>query len=151
MIFDWRLFFVNRKWLYTTVTRATELRNVSFCDPKCTAADYAEYALDKYLSKKVDNYIKEDHRRERPINDNYITSDWLKGQFGKVCHDCGDCLRFDINDGRVDSNLSADRVDNSECHHLKNITPMCVSCNQKKVAGKRLSKILTYGDNHVED
>ena len=27
-IFDWMFFFVNRKWIYTAVARATELKNV---------------------------------------------------------------------------------------------------------------------------
>ena len=29
-IFDWKLYFVNRKWIYTAVTRATELGNFIF-------------------------------------------------------------------------------------------------------------------------
>ena len=29
-ILDWRFKFVNRKWLYTAVTRATELKNLYF-------------------------------------------------------------------------------------------------------------------------
>ena len=55
-VFDWRFFFVSRKWLYTAITRATELKNVFFYDPKVATADYDEAILDKYLAKKVDNY-----------------------------------------------------------------------------------------------
>ena len=88
--------------------------------------------LDKYFDKKVPNYKKQDYQRGRTITDNYITADWIKVQFGKVCHDRSDCLRFDVVDGRVESNLSADRVDNSECHHLNNIVPLCMSCSQRK-------------------
>jgi ATP-dependent exoDNAse (exonuclease V) alpha subunit len=29
-VFDWRFFFVNRKWIYTAVTRAMELNGVFF-------------------------------------------------------------------------------------------------------------------------
>ena len=108
-IFDWRFFFVNRKWLYTSVTRATELKNVFFfTEPK---TDYDETVLDKYLTRKVENYKKQDLQHGRPVTENYVTESWLKAQFGKVCHDCGDCFRFDIKDGKVDSNLTADRVD----------------------------------------
>ena len=46
-IFDWRFFFVNRKWLYTAVTRATELKNFLFHNPKEASADYDEEVLDK--------------------------------------------------------------------------------------------------------
>ena len=31
-IFDWKFSHVNRKWLYTAVARATELKNVLFYD-----------------------------------------------------------------------------------------------------------------------
>ena len=129
-IFDWRFFFVNRKWIYTAVTRATELKNVLFFAG--STGDHDEAVLDKYLSKKVDNYKKQDLQHKRVITDNYVTGKWLKGHFGKVCHDCGDCFRFDIKDGRVESNLTADRVDNDECHHINNIVPLCVTCNQRK-------------------
>lgn len=129
-IFDWRFFFVNRKWIYTAVTRATELKNVFFF--LGAAADYDEAVLDNYLAKKVENYKKQDLQHGRPLTENFVTPTWLKAQFGKVCHDCGDCFRFDIKGKVVESNLSADRVDNSECHHLNNIVPLCVSCNQRK-------------------
>jgi hypothetical protein len=129
-IFDWRFFFVNRKWIYTAVTRATELKNVFFFEGP--TAEHDETVLDNYLTKKVENYKKQDLQHGRPITDNFITPEWLKGQFGKVCHDCGDCFRFDIKGKVVESNLSADRVDNDECHHLNNIVPLCVTCNQRK-------------------
>ena len=129
-IFDWRFFFVNRKWIYTAVTRATELKNDFFFSG--ATAEYDETVLDNYLVKKVETYKKQDLQHGRPLTDNFVTPAWLKAQFGKVCHDCGDCFRFDIKGKVVESNLSADRVDNSECHHLNNIVPLCVSCNQRK-------------------
>ena len=121
---------MNRKWIYTAVTRATELKNVLFFAG--STGDHDEAVLDKYLSKKVDVYKKQDIQRKRVLTDNYVTGEWLKGQVGKVCHDCGDRLRFDIKDGRVEPNLTADRVDNDECHHINNIVPLCVTCNQRK-------------------
>jgi hypothetical protein len=128
--FDWNFFFVNRKWVYTAVTRATELKNVVFFNSRGETLD--EALLDKHLDRKVDNYRKQYMEHNREVTENFVTKDWLKAQFGKVCQDCGDCLRFDIKDGRVESNLSADRVDNDECHHLNNIVPLCVTCNQRK-------------------
>ena len=81
---------------------------------------------------KSPNYRKQDRRVGRPITDNYITTDWLKEQFGRVCCDCGDCLRYDVKDGRIESNLSADRAYNAEGHHLNNVVPNCVARNQRK-------------------
>ncbi len=128
--FKWRFFFVRRKWLYTAVTRATELKNVFFFSGPTT--DYDETALDNYFAKKVKNCKKQDLQHGRPLTDKFITPTWLKAQFGKVYHDCGDCFRFDIKGKVVESSLSADRLDNLECHHLKNIVPRCVTCNQRK-------------------
>ncbi len=91
-------------------------------------AEYDEAILDKYLAKKVENYKRQDYQSGRPIGDNYITTDWLKSSFGKNCPGCGDCLRFDIIDGKVISMLTADRRDNGESHHLNNVVPACCSC-----------------------
>ena len=129
-IFDWNFFFVNRKWLYTAVTRATELKNVWFFNGP--TEEFDETTLNRYLSKKVENYKKQDLEHGREITGNFVTEAWLKSPFGKICSSCGDCLRFDVKNGKVESNLTADRVDNDECHHLNNIVPLCVSCNQRK-------------------
>ena len=129
-IFDWTMWCASRKWLYTAVTRATELNNVVFFSAPTQEADHA--ILDKYLDKKVDNYKKQDRDHNRQITPNFVTRDWLKAQFGKVCSDCGDCFRYDIKGGKVEANLTADRIDNSECHHLNNIVPLCITCNQRK-------------------
>ena len=85
---------MNRKWIYTAVTRATELDNVFFFAGP--SEEHDETVLDKYLAKKVEHYKKQDLQHNRPLTDNFVTPAWLKSQFGKVCHDCGDCFRFDI-------------------------------------------------------
>ena len=132
-IFDWRFKFVNRKWIYTAVTRATNLKHVYFyCGKLEQEIDDDEHkSLNKYLELKVANYIKQDLQHGREITSNYVTPDWLKKQFGKQCSECGDCLRYDYENNKVNSNLSADRIDCSECHHINNIVPLCVTCNQK--------------------
>ena len=45
---------MNRKWIYTAVTRATELKNVFFFAGPSEGHD--ETVLDKYLAKKVEKY-----------------------------------------------------------------------------------------------
>ncbi len=54
--YDWKFVFVNRQWIYTAVTRATELKNVFFFAGP--TAEHDETVLYNYLSKKVDNYKK---------------------------------------------------------------------------------------------
>ena len=68
-IFDWKFFFVNRKWLYTAVTRATELSNVVFFDGPTEELD--EVVLDRYLDRKVENYRKQDLIHHREVTDNF--------------------------------------------------------------------------------
>ena len=103
-----------------------------FFDTKESSTDRDETALDNYLVKKVENYRKQDLQHGRPLTDNFIAPAWLKAQFGEVCHDCGDCFRFNVKDNVVETNLSADRVDNGECHHVNNVVPLCVTCNQRR-------------------
>ena len=129
-IFDWRFKFVNRKWLYTAVTRATDLKNVVFYSGKDEG--YDDRLLQKYLDLKVQHYKRQDKESKRKISSNFITAHWLKDQFGKSCPGCGDCLTFEIKGGKVESNLTADRFDNDLDHNLENITPLCCTCNQRK-------------------
>jgi len=133
-ILDWRFKFVNRKWLYTAVTRATELKNVMFYSGRTanhTMQD--ERQLDRYLIAKVAHYRKQDRDAGRKIRiESYLTPEWLKAQYGKNCSGCGDCLTFEIKGIQVLSNLTADRFDNGLDHSLDNIVPLCCSCNQRK-------------------
>ena len=69
-IFDWQFPRVNRKWIYTAVTRATELKNVAFynyTEGETTAREF--YYLDKYLKKKVDGYKQQDTKAGRHIGE----------------------------------------------------------------------------------
>jgi hypothetical protein len=86
--------------------------------------------LNDYLGKKVERYKIQDRKANRDIHEeNYITIDWLKNAFGRPCGSCGDCLTYHIDDNRVESNLTAQRMDNVLSHELNNIVPMCRFCN----------------------
>ena len=132
MYLYWKFHHVNPKWIYTAITRATNLKNVYFYDGKLKSDDEnEEQMLNKYLGLKIANYVKQYLEHGREITNNYITPDWLKQQFGKTCSDCGDCLRYDIEGYKVISNLTTYSVDNSECHHLNHVVPLCCTCNQR--------------------
>jgi hypothetical protein len=133
-ILDWRFKFVNRKWLYTAVTRATALNNVLFYSGRTASHTIQdERMLDRYLIAKVAHYRKQDRDAGRKLRpETYITPEWLKAQYGKSCSGCGDCLTFEIKSNQVVSNLTADRFDNGLDHSIDNILPLCCSCNQRK-------------------
>ena len=77
-------------------------------------------------------FRSQDKTAGRTISKNYVTRDWLKSQFGKSCSGCGDCLSFEMVNNKIESNLTADRIDNELDHNLENIVPLCVSCNCAK-------------------
>ena len=81
----------------------------------------------------MQNYRRQDKDEGREINHaKFVSRSWLKNCVGKTCKGgCGDCLTFEIKDGKIESNLSANRTDNEQAHHVNNLIPMCVTCNQK--------------------
>ena len=129
-IFDWELFYTSRKWIYTAVTRATDLKKVYFYNGK--SEEMNETLLDSYLSKKIRGYMQQDKQAKRLISkDNYITTEWLKRCLGTNCQ-CGVTFTYLYNKGNINSNLTADRIYNDDDHNLCNIQPLCVLCNMSK-------------------
>jgi len=81
-IYEWKFFHVNRKWLYTAITRATDLSKVYFFD--YDEAKQEEQEMLDYLQKKVERYKQQDRKAKRPISEhNYITKEWLASCIGK--------------------------------------------------------------------
>ena len=127
-IFDWQYRHVSWKWLYTAITRATYLQNVQFFDYQEEPED--DRLLQSYLQMKVRRYREQDAKAGWLIEPaTYITTQWLQSCFSKSCNRCGDCLTYEIENNRVSSNLSAQRLDNFRCHDIDNIVPFCVYCN----------------------
>ena len=127
-IFDHRFAYASRKWLYTAVTKATDLKQVYFYDYGESAEN--ERDMIPYFTKKVDNYRQQDKKANRSIDGaNCITKEWLMSCVGKSCGLCGDSLTYSRSHGRIDCNLTAQRVCNNEAHHLDTVIPFCVYCN----------------------
>ena len=123
-IFDWKFVHVNRKWLYTSVTRATHLKNVLFFDYDEDQEKQEEML--QYFGKKVERYKQQDRKARRDVAiKGYVTREWLMGCLGKSCPECGDALIYE----RGRSNLTAQRVDNNLPHLIDNVVPCCVFCN----------------------
>ena len=131
-IFDWQFPRVDRKWIYTSVTRATELKNVAFYQRDDVTADREYYYLDRYLKKKIDGYKQQDTKAGRRVGEaSYVFVGWLRDCIGKSCNSCGDCLTYEYDDEKrtITSNLTAQRIDNSLPHTMDNIVPYCTFCN----------------------
>ena len=77
---------------------------------------------------------KQDKEAKRKIpKDNYINVEWFFDNIGKICPICQkEDLNYEINDGNVTSNITADRLDCLGVHNLDNIQPCCITCNVMK-------------------
>ncbi len=123
-IFDWKFAHVYRKWLYTSVTRATELKNLLFYDYDENAE--RDEAMLQYFTRKVDRQKHQDKKAKREVQEHcYVTLAWLTDCLGKSCSGCGDALICEPDT----SNLTAQRTDNTVGHELDNVVPMCCWCN----------------------
>ena len=128
MIFDWKFKHVGRKWVYTACTRATNMAKVLFYPYE--EEEEQEERLETFLEAKVERYKQQDRKaNSEREDDNYITAGWLKKACGSSCGDCGDCLVYTIKDNKVESNLTAQRIDNGVAHQLDNLIPYCKYCN----------------------
>ena len=130
-IFDCDFHYVNRYWLWTAITRAKQLDCVYFFMNDNRNEKHENKLVDCYLTKKVAAYKKQDARANRIIDVNipFVSEKWLSSCFGKCCSLCGATFSYDIHNGAVSSNLTANRVDNSLHHYVNNIQPLCKVCN----------------------
>ena len=127
-IFDWKFVHVDRKWIYTSITRATDLKKVFFHDYD-ESAENTEKMM-QYFQKKIDNYKYQDKRAKRGIDgQGYLSKEWLLGCIGKSCNSCGDALVYSRAGGKIDCNLTAQRVDSNLGHYVDNVVPYCIYCN----------------------
>ena len=127
-IFDYKYHFVNRRWLWTAITRATDLNNVWFYDYNEKA--FNTKIIKSYFCKKVEGYKLQDTKANRTLSDNYVTVDWLEKCINKPCCHCGCNLELNFDTAFPTSNITAQRTDNSQDHNLDNIIPMCDICNK---------------------
>ena len=127
-IFDWKFVHVDRKWIYTSITRATDLKKVFFHDYDESAENTQK--MMQYFQKKIDNYKYQDKRADRQTEGRpYLSKEWLLGCIGKSCNSCGDALVYSRAGGKIDCNLTAQRLDNSVGHYVDNVVPYCIYCN----------------------
>lgn len=132
-IHEWnKKHLVSREWLWTSITRARDLNRVkSFVKPKDDDFDeLTEDKLIRYLEKKISNYKIQDRKADREIDENkYIDVNWLFERMGSRCNRCSCEFEFDIQNGIVFSNMTAQRLDNFQSHHKENCIIYCKKCN----------------------
>ena len=69
-------------------------------------------------------------RAQREINEEeYISAEWCLSQFRARCQKCNTSFNFEMKKGKLCSNFTCQRLDNSIAHHINNSTSFCVYCN----------------------
>ena len=152
-IHQWNFQHVSRKWLYTAITRATDLSNVFFMisekDEKAEAntevdenEKWRQRKITSYFQQKVGHYTHQDLQSGRlkqisedgglrcDFKEQFVNVEWLQNCINKCCGGCGCTFYFDVDDDfRVESDITAQRLDNAIPHYISNIIPMCIHCN----------------------
>jgi ATP-dependent exoDNAse (exonuclease V) alpha subunit len=128
-IFEWDFKHVTRNWIYTAITRATDLNNVYFYNGNLFQIKNHDNLIEKHFENKVKGYIKQDTKANRQIEDTYVNGEWLQSCIGQKCGRCQTGLYCEVDNGKIECNITAQRVDNSLCHNISNIIPYCEYCN----------------------
>ena len=132
--YDWNLAYVSKYWLWTLITRVRSLDNIYFYINPHGSCKLNYQLVNDYLKSKIHRYKLQDFKANREIDDSipYVDVKCVSEASGNCCHCCGNTLSYDIVEGTVTSNLTADRVDNSLPHYVSNIQYMCIGCNKSK-------------------
>jgi len=141
-IFDANTNYLDRRFIWTAITRASDLNNVNiFLQSDYEISRSRNSHMNLYFKQKVDQYKQQDKKAHRDIvEDEYINMDWIYEQLNThpFCgghHDivCGEPFEYYIDEkNTVVSNVTCDRLNNNLCHSKLNCQLMCVDCNKAK-------------------
>ena len=131
-IHEWnKKHLVSREWIYTSITRATDLNKVKyFVRTDDDEDELTKEKLIRYFEKKISSYKIQDLKANREIDESkYIDVQWLMDRTNRRCNRCSCEFEFNIDKGIAFSNLTAQRLDNFQSHHKENCIIYCHKCN----------------------
>lgn len=136
-IFDCNTPYVDRFFIWTALTRATDLNNVQIFEHSVKELMSLKKSWVRlYFNQKVQGYKHQDKKAGRQYNnEDYIDPEWFKIQYRdhKNCPSCNKLFEVSIlEDNKVTSNITADRIDNKQPHTISNCQLMCTKCNVTK-------------------
>ena len=133
-IFDTNIPYVNREWVWTAVTRATDFKNITIFEHNAEEVRSLKYCrLMQYIKLKIDGYKEQDKKCYRQFKkEDYVNVDWVKEQ-GRHCVKCNKLFDFSFDkNNNVQSDFTIDRICNSLAHVKSNCQVMCLQCNCTK-------------------
>jgi len=136
-IFDSNTPYVDRKYLWTALTRVKKLEDITiFIHSKEEVERLTESRLNLYLKQKVESYKSQDKKANRQyIDEEFIDAKWINGKFNdnKYCLFCKKHYELYLDENsNVVSNITVDRINNTLPHVKSNSQLCCHHCNITK-------------------
>ena len=129
-IHEWDLNYVSREWAYTALTRCTDFRKVKFYQNKNFDEEMERKMYKIYFEGKIEGYKAQDRKNQLDINENNcVDVQWCLDRMNSNCQKCNTWFGFKIKNGRLNSDFTAQRLDNSRAHVKDNCTHFCWYCN----------------------
>ena len=120
----------SREWLWCAITRCVDFNQVKFYKNGDYEKQITKNMIMRYFKNKVENYKLQDRRSQRKISEEeYITPEWCLKMFKSRCEKCNTAFNFETKQGKLCSNFTCQRLDNSIAHHIDNSTAFCFYCN----------------------
>jgi 5-methylcytosine-specific restriction endonuclease McrA len=137
-IFDTNTPYSDRSWIWTSITRATKLSNIQIFkhnDNEVTSLDKSK--MKQHFVHRIAAHKSEDIKKNRTFkDDDFITMESFAVLYNalpiKACKCCNTAFEKVVIDGKVISNISIDRLDNSKAHITSNCQIICSKCNIEK-------------------
>ena len=116
--------YATRRWLYTAVSRARDLRHVHFLTQDLGALNKMSVARDM-----VAGYRMQDLVRPSYDNSDYVTPEWILEAYeacGGACRGCGAFMTFEKS---CPTKVTVNRLNNAAAHVRSNSELLCLLCN----------------------
>ena len=121
-----------------TITRATDFSLVTiYQHSKNEIESLTRSKIKQYFEFKVTAYKNQDKNCNRAYKaEEYITADWISNMYESLtiesCVVCHQPYQTYIENGKVKSNLTVDRIESSTPHTATNCRLCCINCNVTK-------------------
>ena len=133
-IHEWdKSHLVSREWIWTAITRCRDINKVKFFKAGIDDTDLNEAQVTRYLEHKIKRYKLQDMKAEREIdNKKYIDVKLLFDRLNTRCNKCSSEFEKEINNGVINSSMTAQRIHNDYAHHKDNCISYCLNCNRRE-------------------
>ena len=112
------------------MTRSTDFNDVLFYEGATNNGELNEENLHRYLTNKIKNYKLQDEAKNRKIDETkYVDVEWFMKRLSGNCQNCGCRFEFDVANGYLTNNITAQRLNNEVPHNKDNCEAWCKLCN----------------------